>query len=481
MQEEEFNEESEVEKLQSKYENLKNGVPNSLLEEEEFEYLIQYYQHKSNPNELKEIIDIGLRFYPNSLSILIEKANYYIEQNKMIDAKNIFLFLKKTHPNDYLVFILEMEILLLESKISACFTVFKNAIEVLKNQIDQENIVEFYIEVADLFENFELYEEAYNCLVDVLQIDELNIAALNRILYLSDVSNNFEKTKDIFLLKIDKDPYDIHSWINLGIIYNGLKLYEKSIESFKYALVIDDKNFIIYNMLLISYVKLKDYNKAIETYLDGIQLDTPIPFDIDFVADIFIKLKKYDNARELYFKILNEFKTEKVNYYIIDKIANSYFIEKNYTEAIEYLKKIVQEKDSIYNINYKLAMCYYNIKKYDLASEYFAKCIFIKPKKIKPWSLMIHSLILNEDYVEAVKKSLTIIENIKNHNIKEKCRFLYLASLGCFKLDLNKAGNSFFSLAYETYPSYITALFKNFPEAKELSQINKIISKNKKE
>ncbi|MCX8480993.1 MAG: hypothetical protein ORN58_03650, partial [Sediminibacterium sp.] len=128
-----------------------------------------------------------------------------------------------------------------------------------------------------------------------------------------------------------------------------------------------------------------------------------------------------------------------------------------------------------------LAMCYYNIKKYDLASEYFAKCIFIKPKKIKPWSLMIHSLILNEDYVEAVKKSLTIIENIKNHNIKEKCRFLYLASLGCFKLDLNKAGNSFFSLAYETYPSYITALFKNFPEAKELSQINKIISKNKKE
>ena len=481
MQEEEFNEETEYDKLQSKYDNLKNGVPNSLLEEEEFETLIQYYQHRTNKKDLLELLEIGLRFYPNSLTILIEKANYYLEHNKILDAKNIFLFLQKIHPNDFLVFILEMEILLLESKISASFTVFKNAIEVIKNQNDQELLMDFYIEVADLFENFELYEEAYNCVIDVLKIDELNISALNRVLYLSDVSNNFEKTKDIFLLKIDKNPYDIHAWINLGIIYNGLKLYEKSIESFKYALVIDDKNFIIYNMLLISYVKLKDYNKAIETYLDGIQLDTPIPFDIDFVADIFIKLKKFDNARELYFKILNDFKTEKPNFYIIDKIANSYFVEKNYKEAIEYFNKIVKEKDAIYNTNYKLAMCYYNIKKYDLASEYFAKCIFIKPKKIKPWSLMIHSLILNEDYVEAVKKSLTIIENIKNNNIKERCRFLYLASLGCFKLDLNRAGNSFFSLAYERYPSYVTALFKNFPEAKELSQINKIITKNKKE
>ena len=471
-------EENEIKQIYMKFINHKKGISNNLLDEEEFQKLIEFFNENEEINNAIEAIEIALSIYPKSIDILIEKANILLEKNMVSDAKHILHYLKGISNNEYIVFILEIEILLMESKINAAFEIFKESKEILKQ--DPENLVDFYLEASYLFEDFELFEEAYICVINILAIDYFNINALNKILFLTELSGNFEKTKDLFLLRIDKDPYDIHAWINLGIVFSGLKLYEKAIDAYQFALAIDENNFIVNNLILLSYIKLKDYTKAIEIYELEISDKMSIPFDIDIIANIYTKVKKFDKARSLYFKLLKESDDSKERIFFINQIANSYFDEKLYKKAIDFYHKILKEYSDFYDIIYKVAMCYYYLKDYDLASEYFSKCVSIRPKKTKAWALMIQSLIFNENYVEAVKSSLMVFENIKNKSIKEKCQFLYMASLSCFKLDLNKAGNSFFSLAYKSYPKYINDLFKKFPEAKELNQISKIISKSKK-
>ena len=65
------------------------------------------------------------------------------------------------------------------------------------------------------------------------------------------------------------------AWFNLGAAYQGLKLYEKSIDAYQYAIAIDEKFDYAYRNMGDAYLRLHKYKEAIEVLQKVLELSMP--------------------------------------------------------------------------------------------------------------------------------------------------------------------------------------------------------------
>ena len=70
-------------------------------------------------------------------------------------------------------------------------------------------------------------------------------------------------------------PYNELAWFNLAAAYQGLKLYEKSIDAYQYALAIDEKFDYAYRNMGDAYIRLRKYKEAIEALEKVLELSKP--------------------------------------------------------------------------------------------------------------------------------------------------------------------------------------------------------------
>src|SRR5690606_30029155 len=62
------------EELLNAYENIKNGQPSTFFEEEDYEYIIEYFLCNNNESEALNACELSLEHYPYSSSLLLIKA-----------------------------------------------------------------------------------------------------------------------------------------------------------------------------------------------------------------------------------------------------------------------------------------------------------------------------------------------------------------------------------------------------------------------
>src|SRR5438128_1402654 len=83
------NDRNSLDELIERYENVKKGESTSILEEEEFETVIEYYFQNSNEEQALLACDIGRTYYPFSSSILLLKAEVLTQAKKYGQALKI--------------------------------------------------------------------------------------------------------------------------------------------------------------------------------------------------------------------------------------------------------------------------------------------------------------------------------------------------------------------------------------------------------
>ena len=97
-------------------------------------------------------------------------------------------------------------------------------------------------------------------------------------------------------------PYNELAWFNLAAAYQGLKLYEKVIDAYKYALVINEKFDYAYRNMADAYIRLRKYKDAIEALEKVIELARPEDVIYEAIGHCYDKLKNYAQARFYYRK-----------------------------------------------------------------------------------------------------------------------------------------------------------------------------------
>src|SRR3954462_507417 len=79
-----------------RYEQVKKGESASIMEEEEFERVIEYYFQNSNEEQALLACDIARSYYPFSTSILLLKAEILTQSQNYGKALKALTKLKKT-------------------------------------------------------------------------------------------------------------------------------------------------------------------------------------------------------------------------------------------------------------------------------------------------------------------------------------------------------------------------------------------------
>ena len=111
-------------------------------------------------------------------------------------------------------------------------------------------------ELADVYDDYEEFDKVFDCLKLILEEEPTNEEALYKICFWTDFTGRNEESITLHLQIIDEFPYNELAWFNLGAAYQGLKLYEKAIDAYLYAVTIDEKFDYAYRNMGDAYLRL---------------------------------------------------------------------------------------------------------------------------------------------------------------------------------------------------------------------------------
>ncbi len=250
--------------LVKKYENASKRDAALFFEEEDYEAIVDYYLHQSRFDVALEVTNKSIVQYPYSAALLFKKAQVHFNLKQLAQALETLDIAEIYDSSDIDIHMLKSEIFTFQSR-------YGEAIEILKSIIETADVLDLpdiYLQMCDIYEDWEKYFEVYNYLILCLEIDPINEEALHRFNYCVEITDRFEESIPFILQLIDKDPYSKFAWYNLACAYRGLDAYEKSIDAFEYVIAIDEEADFVYQDMAELHYKNGQFSKALEVIKD---------------------------------------------------------------------------------------------------------------------------------------------------------------------------------------------------------------------
>ncbi len=164
----------EIRELLLQFENLKNGLPNSFIEEDGFERIIEFYEEKEQFQKALEAVEYGIYQYPYSASLLLGKADILISLRKYQQALQILEAAETLDSTDTNLFILKTDAYLALDEQEKAAEVLEAAIETFEG----DEKLDLLFELADVYDDYENFEKVFDCCALILTIDPNSEEAL---------------------------------------------------------------------------------------------------------------------------------------------------------------------------------------------------------------------------------------------------------------------------------------------------------------
>jgi tetratricopeptide (TPR) repeat protein len=385
-------EQEEIKELLRRYQNLRNGQTNSFLEEEAFEKIIDYFDETEDMPQAVEAAGLAIEQYPYSAALLIKKADLMIATRKYHDALDLLEQAELLDGADINLYILKTDAYLALDQQEKAVTLLENALE----HFDGDERIELLFELADVYDDYEEFDKIFDCLKLILEQDPNNQEALYKICFWTDFTGRNEECIRLHQKIIDDFPYNELAWFNLAAAYQGLKLYEKSIDAYKYAITIDEKFDYAYRNMGDAYIRLRKFKDAIEALEKVIELSRPEDVIYEAIGHCYDKLNNYAQAR-FYYRKASHLNTEDSKLYY--KIACTYLNEGQWSQAVKQLESALHIHPDQPEYNLAMGECRMQMGNYKDAIQFFSNVVRIRPRNISSWKALIRCLF-NAGYFE---------------------------------------------------------------------------------
>ena len=398
MFDDDFNDDGEfgsVEEILAKYEGVKRGDAAHMLDEEEFETVIEHFLQNSNEGEALLACDIACTYYPFSSSILLLKAEILTQSQKYGQALKVLDDVDQYDSNNIDSVLLRSDILLAQLK-------FDRAALWLEEQsknFDGKDKVEILLELSDVYDESEEFEAVFDTLVRVIGIDKRNEEALQKICFWAEFTDRLEESITIHTQLTDDDPYNALAWFNLGAAYQGLKMHEKCLDAYEYCVAIDEKFEFAYRNMADAYMRMKHYEKALESLQKHVEIGKPEDVIFEAMGYCWEKKKDFPKARSFYRQASQLSPQDDSIFY---KIGETYAREKQWEKAVKsYSVALHLDKD---NASYCLAIgnCLMEMDVKSEALVCYLNAVRLKPGNKTTWVALIRGLFLAAYYDEAI-------------------------------------------------------------------------------
>lgn len=385
----------QIRELLKQFENLKNGRRHTFIDEESFEKIIGYYQEKEDLGKAMEAAEMAVEQYPYSGQLLIRKADILLanrlyrealdvlEQAELFDSRDINLYILKT--DAYLA--LDQQ---------------EKAVQLLEEALDffeGEEKTELLFELADVYDDYEDFDKVFDCLSMILRDDPNNEEALYKICFWTDFTGRNEESIRLHQQIIDEFPYNELAWFNLAAAFQGLKLYEKAIDAYQYAIAIEEKFDYAYRNMGDAYIRLRKYKEAIEALEKVNELAKPEDVIFEALGYCHEKLKNYAQARFHYRKASHLRPDDSRLYY---KIASTYFREGHWESCLKQLDAALKIHRSQPEYNLMAGECRMQLGDYKEAVQYFSSVVRARPRSSSGWEALVRCLYHGGFYEEGL-------------------------------------------------------------------------------
>jgi tetratricopeptide (TPR) repeat protein len=251
-----------------------------------------------------------------------------------------------------------------------------------------------------------------------------------------------------------------------------LKLFEKAIDAYQYALVIDEKFDYAYRNIGDAYIRLRKYKEAIEALEKVLELSKPEEVIYEAIGHCYDRLKNYAQAR-FHYRKASHLNTDNSKLYY--KIACTYYNEGQLPNAVKQLEAALKINRLQSEYHLLLGECKMQMGLMKDAILCFSTVVRNKPKNRAGWEALIRCLYQGGFYSEAKLQTLAAIEHTNNKPI-----FIYYLSAVLFGLNKSKEALLQLEKALQLSPKSLNKFIALHPSILQNPQVVDIIARNKR-
>jgi tetratricopeptide (TPR) repeat protein len=463
-----YHDRESIDELLKHYNNLRNGGSGIFLEEEAFEKIIDYYDDQEEISKALEAAETAIEYFPFSAPLLIRKADLLLATRKYHEALELLERAELFDARDINLYILKTDAYLAMDK-------HEQAVELLEKAVDSfegDEKIELLFELADVYDDYEEFDKVFDCLTVILQEEPTNEEALYKICFWTDFTGRNEESIKLHRAIIEEHPFSELAWFNLGAAYQGLKLYEKSIDAYQYSLAIDEKFDYAYRNIGDAYLRLRKYKEAIEALEKVLELSKPEEVIYEAIGHCYDHLKNYAQARFHYRKASHLNPEDSKLYY---KIACTYYNEGQYGSAIKQLESALRIHRLQAEYNLLMGECKLQMNEIKEAVQFLSTAVRVRPKNISGWEALIRCLYTAEFYTEAKQQAQAALGHTNN-----KAVFLYYLSAILFAMNKSKEALLYLEKALSTTPKHLRKFIQLNPSILQNPHVVDLIAQYKK-
>jgi tetratricopeptide (TPR) repeat protein len=458
----------DLKELLKTYQNLKTGRRHSFLDEESFEKIIDYFDDREEIPQAIEAVELAIEQFPYSSLLLIKKADLMIASRHYQPALLILEQAELLDGNNINIYILKTDIFLALDQQEKAVALLQDALKLFQG----DERIELLFELADVYDDYEEFDKIFDCLSLILEQDATNEEALYKICFWTDFTGRNEESIRLHQRIIDDNPYCELAWFNLAAAYQGLKLYEKAVDAYKYAIAIDEKFDYAYRNMGDAFIRLRKFREAIDSLEKVLELSKPEDVIFEAIGHCYDKMNNYAQAR-FYYRKASHLNQEDSKLYF--KIACTYINEGQWGQAIKQLEAAMKIHPKLPEYNLAMGECKMQLGEFREAIQYFSTVVRVRPRNISSWEALIRCLYTAEFFDEALEQVQAAIR-VTNH----KPIFIFYLSAVYFALGKTKEGLLQLEKAMTRAPKLLKKLIELNPVILQYQPVVDIIARHKK-
>jgi tetratricopeptide (TPR) repeat protein len=453
--------------LLQRFHKLRQGVVGIYLEEEDFERIINFLLDDEKYDQGLAACEIAITQHRFSASLLTLKAETLCLMHQYQDAFDLTskaMTMDNSFADIYVVRADAAMELGFEDQVQFCM-------DTILQQFEGIEKIEALFELSEVFDDHEAFDLVFECMKAILKTDPNQEEALYKICFWTDYTGRSEDSIRLHKEILEENPFNELAWFNLGTAYQGIKLYEKAIDAYQYAVSINQKFDYAYRNMGDAYIRLKKYKEAIESLEKVLEFAMPESLLYEAIGHCYERLGKFAQAR-LSFKKAAHINPDDVQ--ISLQIARTYMFEQRWDKAIPFLEATLKQYPMQPDANLALARCFRATARYEEALPHFGNLLQIRPKNLQGWQGLLGCLLDMKAYKDGIDCCMLAWDQTGGKPIFYCWRAVFQLASGAVK----QAAEQIDSLAL-AYPKLIKNLLQIYPEALQHPAILEVLNQHK--
>lgn len=315
-------------------------------------------------DETKRVYNYLSELNPIDDELKIYLAEISIEEGKDVDALEILHSIKETSVAYPQALLVEADYYLLNDLPEVSLQKLEEANEILSNEpVIQFALAEVYFTIADFNHAISYYENLIAEGFDEISGTLLSARLGNAYLMTGEYKESAKYLKEALTLKDDPELY-----YQLGFVYFNQEQYEKAIDSFEKAKLLDPTLIAIYLLQSEAHEKLNQLDEALKVLEEAITINEMSTELYLAAAELATKTKKYELAEKYYQEALE---LEPDNDQVVLKYAHYLSFMDDHERVVNLFDHSAPSIQQDPDANWLLARANNMIEEYDEARKFY--------------------------------------------------------------------------------------------------------------